>query len=184
MQVPSWFQCCPGNNPSWTEEEFQCWSFRSRRTKYREPCSHACSERREGFWSNQCPNASLLLVDSRSKAFTLLINQTIIKQKLASYIATPRPEIKVHDPSTCAESLQSCPALCDPINSSLPGSSVHGILQAGILEWVAMPSSRASSQPWDPARVSHISCTDRRVFTTKATWEGSSLPPLGGQKHL
>ena len=37
--------------------------------------------------------------------------------------------------------LQLCPALCDPVNFSLPGLSVHGILQARILEWVAMPSS-------------------------------------------
>ena len=44
-----------------------------------------------------------------------------------------------------AKSLQSCPTLCDPIDCSPPGSSVHGILQAGILEWVAMPSSRGSS---------------------------------------
>ena len=41
----------------------------------------------------------------------------------------------------------SCPTLCDPMPYSLPGSSVHGILQARILEWVAMPSSRGSSQP-------------------------------------
>ena len=44
---------------------------------------------------------------------------------------------------------QSCPALCDPVDCSPPGSSVHGILQARILEWVALPSSRGSSQPRD-----------------------------------
>ena len=44
------------------------------------------------------------------------------------------------------KSLHSCPTLCDPVDSSLPGSSVHRILQARILEWVAMPSSRGSSQ--------------------------------------
>ena len=38
--------------------------------------------------------------------------------------------------------IQSCPTLCDPIDCSLPGSSVHGILQARILEWAAMSSSR------------------------------------------
>ena len=38
--------------------------------------------------------------------------------------------------------VQSCPTLCDPMDCSLPDSSVHGILQARILEWVAMPSSR------------------------------------------
>ena len=41
-----------------------------------------------------------------------------------------------------AQSLQSCPTLCNPMNCSPPGSSVHGILQARILEWVTRPSSR------------------------------------------
>ena len=45
----------------------------------------------------------------------------------------------------CDKSLQSCPTLCDSIDCSPPGSSVRGILQARILEWVAMPSSRRSS---------------------------------------
>ena len=44
---------------------------------------------------------------------------------------------------------QSCPTLCDPTSCSLPGFSVHWILQARILEWVAIPFSRGSSQPWD-----------------------------------
>ena len=46
---------------------------------------------------------------------------------------------------------QSCPALCHSMDSSPPGSSVHRILQARILEWVTMPSSRGSSQPRSPA---------------------------------
>ena len=44
-----------------------------------------------------------------------------------------------------AKLLQSCLALCNPVDCSLPGSSDHGILQARILEWVVMPSSRGSS---------------------------------------
>ena len=44
---------------------------------------------------------------------------------------------------------QLCPTLCDPMNCSPPGSSVRGILQAGILEWVAVFFSRGSSQPRD-----------------------------------
>ena len=47
----------------------------------------------------------------------------------------------------CAMSLQSCPTLCDPMNYSLPGSSVHGILQARILEYVAIPFSRDLPDP-------------------------------------
>ena len=46
----------------------------------------------------------------------------------------------------CAKSLPSYPTLCDPLDYGLPGSSVHGILQARIPEWVVMPSSRGSSQ--------------------------------------
>ena len=49
----------------------------------------------------------------------------------------------------CAKSLQSCLTLCDPRNSSWPGFPVHGILQASILKWVAMPSSRGSSRSRD-----------------------------------
>jgi len=45
--------------------------------------------------------------------------------------------------------IQSCPILCDPMDYSLPGSSVHGMLQAKILEWVAIPFSKRSFQPWD-----------------------------------
>ena len=45
----------------------------------------------------------------------------------------------------CAKPLQECLTLCHPMDCSLPGSPVHGILQAGILEWVTMPSSRGLS---------------------------------------
>ena len=55
----------------------------------------------------------------------------------------------------CAESLQSCPTLCNRMNYSLSGFSAHGILQARILGWVVIPSSKGSSQPrdrtWTPA---------------------------------
>ena len=51
---------------------------------------------------------------------------------------------------------QSCPTLCDPMDYSSPGSSVHGIFQAGILEWVTVPFSRGSSQSRDQTQVSHI----------------------------
>ena len=55
-----------------------------------------------------------------------------------------------------AKSLWSCPTLCDPMDCSPPGSSVHGIFQARILEWVVMPSSRGSSYPRDWTRVSYV----------------------------
>ena len=48
-----------------------------------------------------------------------------------------------------SEVAQSCPTLCNPVDCSLSGSSIHGILQAGILEWIAISSSRGSSWPRD-----------------------------------
>ena len=61
---------------------------------------------------------------------------------------------------------QLCPTLCDPMDCSPPGSSVHGISQAKILEWVAIPFSRGSSWPSDQTQVS---CIESRFFTTWAT---------------
>ena len=51
---------------------------------------------------------------------------------------------------------QSCPTLCDPMDYSPPGSSVHGILQARTLKWVAIPFSRGSSRPKNQTQVSHV----------------------------
>ena len=63
---------------------------------------------------------------------------------------------------------------CNPMDCSPPGFSVHGISQARILEWVVMPSSRGSSWTWDRTRVSCISYTVDRFFTT-ATAAAKSL---------
>ena len=63
---------------------------------------------------------------------------------------------------------QLCPTLCNPMDYSLPGSSVHGILQARILEWTAMSSSRGSSQPRDRTQVSRLI---GGFFTRRATRE-------------
>ena len=55
-----------------------------------------------------------------------------------------------------AKLLRLCPTLCYPMDCSLPGSSVHGILQASVLEWIAMPSSRGSSPPRDQTFSMHL----------------------------
>ena len=57
---------------------------------------------------------------------------------------------------TVSEVTQSCPTLCDPMDCSLPGSSIHGIFQARVLEWVAISFSRRSSRPRDWTQVSHV----------------------------
>ena len=67
--------------------------------------------------------------------------------------------------------LQWCPTLCDLVDCSLPGSSVRGILQARILEWVAMPSSRGSFWPRIELRSLKSPALSDRSFATSATWE-------------
>ena len=61
-----------------------------------------------------------------------------------------------------SEVTQSCPTLSDPMDCSPPGSSILGILQARVLEWVAISSSRGSSRPRDQSQVSY---TAGRRFT-------------------
>ena len=63
-----------------------------------------------------------------------------------------------------AKSFQSCPTLCNPMDYSPPGSNVHGILQARILEWVSMLSSRGSSLPRNRIHISYVSYIGRRVL--------------------
>ena len=77
---------------------------------------------------------------------------------------------------TCmhAKSLQSCLTL-RPHGLSLPGSYVHGILQARILEWTAMPFSRGSSWPRNRTHVFYVSCIGRWVIYHWATWESPIL---------
>ena len=65
---------------------------------------------------------------------------------------------KNHSQLMHGKSFQSCLTLCNPLDYSPPGSSVRGVLQARILEWVAMPFPRGSSQPRDRTCISHVSC--------------------------
>ena len=75
-----------------------------------------------------------------------------------------------------------------PMDYSPPGSSVHGISQARILEWVAISSSRGSFQPRDPARVPCISCIRRWFLDHCATWEAPEMslltPKSLGHTHI
>ena len=69
-----------------------------------------------------------------------------------------------------AKLLQLYLTLCNPIDCSPPGSSVYGIFQARIVEWVAMSSSKGSSWPKDP-RLLMFTCIGRQVLYHRATWE-------------
>ena len=74
-------------------------------------------------------------------------------------------------PAAAAKSLQLCLILCDPTDSSPPDSSVPGILHTRTLEWVAIDSSRGSSQPRDQTCISCVSCIGRRNLYHCTTWE-------------
>ena len=94
----------------------------------------------------------------------------------------------------CFSLVARCPSLscvwlfCDPMDCSLPGSSVYGTFQARILEWVTISSSRESSWPRDWTCVSWISYIGRQILCHCATWEdhhGSPIPYILGLKwHL
>ena len=71
-----------------------------------------------------------------------------------------------------SEVAQSCPTLCDSMDCSPPGSSVHGLLRARILEWVAISFSRGSSWPRD---WTGVSCIAGRFFNVWATKEAPSF---------
>ena len=72
----------------------------------------------------------------------------------------------------CAQSLQSCPTLCDPMASSPQGFFVHGILLARKLEWVAISSFRGYSWLRDRICVSYVSCIGWQVFFLSLTLPG------------
>ena len=82
-------------------------------------------------------------------------------------MALKKKNLECMPKSLCIQ-LLSCLTLCDPMEGSQLGSSVHGIFQARILEWVASSFFRESSQPRDQI---HISCTGRWILYHWATWE-------------
>ena len=71
-----------------------------------------------------------------------------------------------------------CPTLCNPMDGSLPGSTVHGIFQASFLEWATISFSRGSSKPRDRTRVSWIA---DRSFTV---WASREVPSYIAQSCL
>ena len=74
---------------------------------------------------------------------------------------------------------QLCLTACDPMDCSPPGSSVHGIFQARILEWAAISYSRVSSWPKNQTCVSCVSCIGRRVLYHRTTWEALPFKSTG-----
>ena len=86
--------------------------------------------------------------------------------------------------AVCTKSFQLCLTLCDPMDYSLPVSSVHGIFQAMILGWVAMPSSRDLPNPEIKLKSPVSSALTGGFFATSATWEAQELPHDLAIPHL
>ena len=73
---------------------------------------------------------------------------------------------------------QACPTHCDPMDCSPPGSSVQEILQARILKWVAIPSSKGSSQHRNQTHISCVSCIGRQVLYQLSHWRSPLIPTV------
>ena len=121
-------------------------------------CSRICHVHSAGASAGPC----LLLTSTQQRC----LDGRQVQRRREEFSITLVSRRYVH-----AKSLQLCPTLCDAMNRSLPGSSVHGILQAGIMEWGAMPSSRDLPGPVIEPSVSHVSCTGTQVLYSSAAWE-------------
>ena len=100
------------------------------------------------------------MLRDRMRIWTHGLRVHIILPNCTSWYST----LSTLDTTVHAMLLQLCLTLCDSTDCSPPGPSVHGILQARILEWVAMPSSRGSSWPRGQTCVSYVSCIGRQVL--------------------
>ena len=123
------------------------------------------------FMSDHSPSMLLNSLSSQNLSFfpypihthvcvMILLSNSVLQIEVKNFFTSLLPRVCVH--------AQWCLTLCDPMDWSWPGSSVHGIFQARQLEWVAIFYSRGSSQPRD---WTHVSCFDRQILYHCATWE-------------
>ena len=129
-----------------------------------------------GFFTTAPPNKSALkrlkstlnsgkfLTGLRAYSLAQMLTKSKTKCPLDKYIIISKYLHNLYGRKEVegSEVAQLCPTLCDPTDCSLQGSSVHGILQARVLEWVAISFSRGASQPRDQTQVS---CIVGRRFT-------------------
>ena len=93
--------------------------------------------------------------------------KNILQSTSKRLLITVKIVLKNKEEKKESEVAQSCLTLCDPMDSSLPGSSLHGILLARVLEWVAISFSRGSSQLRDRTRVSRIAGRHFNLWATR-----------------
>ena len=125
--------------------------------------THVSCIGRQGFFffTTEPPGKPFFVISSHlfTKIYTLL--HVFPSQKLSSLISSEEFLWVVSWATHASSIAHSCPTLYNPMDCSAPGSSVHGILQARILEWTTSSSSRRSS------RLTHLSCTGMWILTTE-----------------
>ena len=115
--------------------------------------------------------------ETSSTSFFVVISLKITRLKLSTRkVASFEIFLSDVKPKSCAHHPQSHSTLCYPIDCSLSDSSVHGILQARILEWIAISSSRGSFWPRDCTHISSVSCIGRRILYHSLDHLGSPKP--------
>ena len=129
-------------------------------------CTHLTGSWDEGLLPPQCPLLPELVEKPCCKMDRI---------KVLSLDSGIRKTSVLISTLVCSKLLQLCPTLCDPMDHIPPGSSVHGIFQASILEQVAISYSRGSSWPRDQTHISFISCIGRRTFYHWAILESQLL---------
>ena len=135
--------------------------------------------RRFILWATREAHKFLLHLFKKKKNGSILIIKSLKWRDILLFIYLLNPFLspKTSSPTLCVyvSGAKSSQSLCDPTDCSPPGFSVHGIVQARILEWIAFPFSRESSQPRD---WTWVSCIAGRFFTIWATWEASLIGQL------
>ena len=125
-----------------------------------------------GIFSHSTSGKALSISFTLRHKWPIKLNRILLAGSSFTYLILVLMANAQTSVSLCVSVARSCPTLCDPVVCSLPGSSVHGILQARMLEWVAIPFSRASSSSRDQTQVFRIA---GRFFTIWATREALSV---------
>ena len=135
---------------------------------------------------HRAPKFELLAAYSKFPLAICFTYGNVYVSTLLSQFVPPSPSPNIFtslfsmsvSPFMHAKSLQLCLTLCDLMDCSPPGSSVHGISQARILEWVTISSSRGASQPRGWTHISCISCIGSRFFTTEPPGKPINALPI------
>ena len=152
---------------------FFCFSGRCRKranwvlTAFQPFCACICWPQTNRLWDISAPKMGLFEI-TRELQFRICNNGKLpanldTARKGEYYYQREKAIERAIANSVCLSHICSV-LLCESMDCSLPGSSVHGILQARILKWVAMPSSRVSSWSRDRTCVSYVSCVGRQVI--------------------